>query len=156
MTERLEGTVQGTLEWAHVCPPAKEDLAIPSSPKPTSFSSDYFWTQSSISLSAMIYTSLKVFTSVVFPSVHGRAGSFFTLSLSYSLVSILAMSAALDTLSHQSCTTNSEPCAMLSLSHHFPAFLKWVGADSSVENSDFPQSLTHWPPGESRRYYSEF
>lgn len=84
----LKVLCRGPLEWAHVCPPAKEDLAIPSSPKPTSFSSDYFWTQSSIPLSAMIYTSLKVFTSVVFPSMHGRAGSFFTLSPSYSLVSI--------------------------------------------------------------------
>lgn len=151
----LKVLCRGPSKWAHVCPPAKEDLTILSSTKPTSFSSEYFWTQSSISLSAMVYTSLKVFTSVVFPCMHGRADSFFTLSLSYPLVSILAMSAALDTLSHQSWMTNSEPCAMLSLSHHFPAFLKWVGADNSVENSDFSQCLTHWVPGESRHYYSE-
>lgn len=105
----------------HICPYAKVEPAILSSTKLTSFSLQCFCSQSSTSLRATIYRSLKVFTSDVFPSMHVRVGCFFTLSPSFP-ISILAMSAALVSVSHQSWLTNNEPCATLPLSHHSPAF----------------------------------
>lgn len=107
----------------HICPYAKEEPAVLFPLLNTrGFSLQCFWSQSSTSLLSMIYRSLKVFTSDVFPSRHMKVVCFFTLSPSCSLVSIPAVCTALVSVSHQSWLTNNDPYAMLSLSHQSPAF----------------------------------
>lgn len=78
--------------------------------------------------------------------MHVRVGSFFSLSPSCSLVSVLAMSAALVSVSHQSWLTNHDPCAMLFFSHHSAAF-SHVSRRRQLcgELRVFP---SHSPPGE--------
>lgn len=126
----------------HICPHAKVEPAVLCSTKSFLQCS---CSLSSTSLYAMTYRSLKVFTADVFPSMHVRVGCFFTLSPSCSLVSILAVSAALVSVSHRLAMIHV-PCYPfhIILQH----FLMWAGSGSFVENLDFSQSLTHWPPGE--------
>lgn len=128
----------------HICPHAKVEPAVLCSTKLESFL-QCSCSLSSTSLHVMTYRSLNVFTADVFPSMHVRVGCFFTLSPSCSLVSILAVSAALVSVSHRLAMIHV-PCYPfhIILQH----FLMWEGSGSFVENLDVSQSLTHWPPGE--------
>lgn len=131
-----------------ICPYDKVEPAVFSSTKLTRFSFQCFCSQSSTFLCAMFDTSLKVFTSDVFPSVYVRVGCFFTQSPSCSLESVLAVSAALVRVSHQ--TDWLVMIHVLCYPFHIilQHFFTGTGAGSFVENLDFSQSLTHWPWGQ--------
>lgn len=127
----------------HVCPHAKVEPAVLCSTKLKSFL-QCSCSLSSTSFQAMTYRSLKVFTTDVFPSMHVRVGCFFTLSPFCSLVSVLAVSAALVSVSHWLAVIHVPHSLFHNILQHF---LTWAGSGSFAENFDYSQPLTHWSPG---------
>lgn len=127
----------------HVCPHAKVEPAVLCSTKLKSFL-QCSCSLSSTSFHAMTYRSLKVFTTDVFPSMHVRVGCSFLQCPFCSLVSVLAASAALVSVSHW--------LAVIHVPHYLyhiilQHFLTWAGSGSFAENLDYTQPLTHCSPG---------